>query len=74
MVKLVYGNQAMIKGFDTKFVYREAKGGVGADQHLVITSKEFFHRIDFAAIIAAGSIAEVPPGFDLPIGPKAKLT
>ena len=29
MVKFVYGDRAIVKNFDPKFVYGEAEGGVG---------------------------------------------
>lgn len=74
MVEFVYGNQAAIERFYPKLVYCEAKGGVGANQHFGIAIEKLLDRIDFAAVVAAGSIAEVPLGFDLPICPEAKLT
>ena len=72
VVKLVYGNEAIVQNLHPKFIHSKAKGGMGTDQHLVLTFEKFLHRIHFSTIITGG-IAEVPFGFHLPICPKAVL-
>src|SRR3546814_6760004 len=36
MVELVHRDQPIIEGGDAEFLHREAEGGMGADQHLVV--------------------------------------
>jgi hypothetical protein len=74
VVKLIHGNEAIVEVFNAEFIYGKAEGGVGTDQHLSLAVEKLLHSIDFAAIVGAGGIAQVPPGFDLPISPKAELT
>lgn len=73
VVKLIHGDQAIVEGFYAKLVYGEAEGGVGTDQHLGLTCQKLLHCVYFAAVVPAWCVAKVPLGFDLPIGPKAKL-
>jgi hypothetical protein len=44
-----------------------------AHQHFVLAFEKRPERLDFASIIRAGRIAEIPSGFDMPIGPEAEL-
>src|SRR3546814_18538428 len=70
MVELVHRDQTIIEGGDAEFLHREAEGGMGADQHLVVA---FQKRADAVAIAAVLSrrVAEVPFGGDGTIRPKA---
>ena len=72
VVKLVYGDEAIVEGGNAEFIDGKAKGGVGADQGFGGAIKEFFDGIHFAAV-GAGGIAQVPAGFYGPVGPKPKL-
>src|SRR3546814_3440600 len=59
MVKLVHRDQAAVERLHAEALHREAEGGMGADQHLVITFKESADAVDLAAILA-GCVAPVP--------------
>src|SRR3546814_12215198 len=58
MVKLVHRDQAVVERLHAEALHREAEGGMGADQHLVITFKERADAVDLAALLA-GSRAQV---------------
>ena len=73
VVKLVDGDQTVVERLDTVGINREAEGGVGADQHLVVAVEECAQRLNLAAIVVARRVAKVPLGFDLPVGPEAVL-
>ncbi|MNN08174.1 hypothetical protein D3C81_1210240 [compost metagenome] len=71
VVELVHGDQPIIEGCHAKLVHREAEGGMGADQHLVIALQEGSHGIDLAAIVGARRITQIPAWLHVPIGPEA---
>src|SRR3546814_11806363 len=72
MVKLGHRDQAVVERLHAEALHREAKGGMGADQHLVITFKERADAVDLAAILA-GCVAQVPFRGNGPVGPEAEL-
>src|SRR3546814_1014833 len=55
MVEFVHRDQPVVERLHAEPVHREAEGGVGADQHLVIAFKESADRIDLAAVLAGRS-------------------
>ena len=73
VVELVHGDQPVVERLHAELVHGEAEGGVGADQHLVVAFEERADRIDLAAVVRAGRVAEVPFRLDVPVGPKAEL-
>jgi hypothetical protein len=46
MVKLVDGDQPVVERLDAQFLDREAEGGMGADQHLVVAGQELATAFD----------------------------
>ena len=77
VVKLVDGNQSVVKSVDAKRLHRKTKGGVGTDQHLVAAGQKLAHGIHFglgnARLVYAGCVAQVPLRRHLPVPPKALL-
>src|SRR5581483_399532 len=73
MMELVDRDQPVVERLDPEPVYGEAEGRMGADQHLVVALQERGNRIDLAAIVRAGRVAEVPSRGDRPVGPEAEL-
>ena len=71
VVELVHRDQPVVERLDAELVDGEAEGRVGADQHLVVAFEKRADRIDLAAIVRAGRVAEVPFRLDAPVGPEA---
>ena len=69
MVKLVDGDQPLIKSLDPIAVHGKAKGRMGADQYRVGAVQERTHRIHLAAILT-GRVAQIPLGPHHPICPE----
>ncbi len=45
MMKLIIGNQSVVKGFNTQLFKRKAKGCVRADQHLLAAPPNSFPAV-----------------------------
>ena len=73
VVKLVHRDQPVVERLDAELVDGEAEGRMGADQHLVAAFEEGADRIDLAAVVRAGRVAEVPFRLHLPVGPEAEF-
>ena len=73
VVELIDRDQSIIERFHAVGIDRETEGRVGADQHLVVTFKEGAQRLDLAAVVIARRVAQVPLGFDVPVGPETVL-
>ena len=73
VVELVHGDQPVVERLDAELVDGEAEGRVGADQHLVVALEERADRLDLAAVVRAGRVAEIPFRLDRPVGPEAEL-
>lgn len=71
-MELIHGDQPIIERLHPELVHGEAEGGMGADQHLVVASQERLDRIDLAAALRAGRVAQVPFRLHLPIRPKTE--
>ncbi len=69
-MELVHRDQPVVERLDAEPVDREAEGGVGADEHLVVALEERADRFDLAAILAR-RVAQVPPRRDAPVRPEA---
>src|SRR3546814_224648 len=52
MVELVHRDQPIIEGGDAEFLHREAEGGMGADQHLVVAFQKRADAVDLAAVLS----------------------
>jgi siroheme synthase len=42
VVELVHGDQPVVERLHAELLHREAEGGMGADQHLVVASRNAF--------------------------------
>ena len=77
MVELVHRDQPVIERLDAKLLYREAEGGMGADQHAVIAGEELADRPDLGGIdalfIRPRRVAQVPLWLHRPIRPEAEF-
>ena len=73
VVELIDRDQSVVERLHAVGIDREAEGRMGADQHLVVAFEECAKRLDLAAVVVAWRVAQVPLGFDLPIGPEAVL-
>ena len=73
VVELVHRDQPVVERLDAELVHGEAEGRVGADQHLVVAFEERADRVDLAAIVRAGRIAEVPFRLDVQSAQKPNL-
>ena len=73
VVKLVHRDQSVVEGLDPEPVHREPEGGMRADEHLVRALQEGFDRVDLAAVVGAGGVAEVPSRLDAPVRPEAEV-
>ena len=71
MVKLIHGDESVIKGRHAKGLNGVAERGVGAHQHPILTLQERAHSLRLAAF-TAWRVAEVPPRLNRPIGPEAR--
>ena len=69
-MELVHRDQPVVERLDAEPIDREAEGGVGADEHLVVALQERAHRFHLAAILAGG-VAQVPARRDAPVRPEA---
>src|SRR3546814_6424542 len=72
MVELVHRDQPIIEGGDAEFLHREAEGGMGADQPLVVALQKRADAVDIAAVLSR-RVEEVLFGGDGQILPKAVL-
>ncbi|MGI8839584.1 MAG: hypothetical protein ACR2F8_02175 [Caulobacteraceae bacterium] len=76
MVELVHRDHAVVERLDPQLVHREAEGGVGADQHLVVAGQELADRLDLgfrdARLVDARRVAQVPLRLDRPIPMEAE--
>ena len=73
VVELVHRDQPVVERLDAELLHGEAEGRMGADQHLVGALEERPDRLDLAAVVIAGRVAEVPLRLDVPVGPEAEL-
>ena len=73
VVELIDRNQSVVERLHAVGIDREAECRMGADQHLVVAFEECAQRLDLAAVVVAWRVAQVPLGFDLPVGPEAVL-
>ena len=73
MVKLVHGNQPVVEHVHAEFVHGEAECRMGADQRFVAAFEECRKRVDLAAVVSAGRVAEIPARFDALVGPESRL-
>ena len=72
VVELIDGDQAVVELLNAVRIDREAERRVGADQHLVVAFEERADRLDLAAVVIAGRVAEVPFRLNVPVGPEAE--
>ena len=72
VVELVHGDQPVVERLDAEPVHGEAEGRMGADQHLVVAFEKRPDRIDLAAIVRAGRVAEVPFRRDASSRPRSR--
>ena len=70
VVELIHRDQPVVERLDAESIDREAEGGVGADEHLVVALEERADGFHLAAILAR-RVAQVPPGRDAPVRPEA---
>ena len=70
VVELVHRDQPVVERLHAEPVDREAEGGVGADEHLVLALEERADRLHLAAILAR-RVAQVPARRDAPVRPEA---
>ena len=73
VMELVDRDQPVVERLDAELVDREAEGRVRADQHLVAALEKRADRLDLAAVVGAGRVAEIPFRLDAPVGPEAVL-
>lgn len=73
VVELIDRDQSVVERLHAVGIDRKAEGRMGADQHLVVAFKECAQRLDLPAVVVAWRVAQVPLGFDLPVGPEAVL-
>ena len=75
MVKLVNGDQPVVKRLNAQRLNRKAKRRVRAHQHLVSTAQKLAHRLNLglrhARLVNARRVAQVPLRCHLPVPLKA---
>src|SRR5262249_1154945 len=73
VVELIDRYQSVVELLHAVGIDRKAERRVWPDQDLVVAFEKRAERLDLAAIVGAGRVAEVPLRLDMPVGPKAEL-